>query len=150
MVYGPANYCSGSAVAHIILAITHRLLYHFFAFCLPTPPVSRPKLPRLDLGLWSGPPGVGALCVALPALEGRNVCLGASGSAFSLSVSRAGLGAGVPSSMRFCDLCSRLAFSCTLLNFSSKSPHLIVPSSLAFSRFGRSNAAVGVGGVLPI
>ncbi len=123
--------------------------HHFFPFLTPTPPVSLLKLPRLDLGLCSGPlrPDLGVVPLALGGLGGG---FGTSGNVLSLFASIAALFKGMMSSTWFCNRCALRAFSCTLLNFSSKSTHLIPPSSLALRRFGRSKAgAPGVWGVLP-
>lgn len=83
-----------------------------------------------------------------PALGGRKDCFGTSGKAFSLLLSFTTLADGAPSSVRLCDLCALLAFSCTLLNFSKSSAHFIAPSSRAFNRLGLSKPVVGVCGVL--
>ena len=84
------------------------------------------------------------------ALDGRTGCAETSGKDFSLTSSAALFGALALSSAELCDLEARLAFSCTLLNFSSNSTHLIALSSRVLRRLGRSNAAVGVGGGLDI
>lgn len=47
---------------------------YFLPFLPPTPLVNLPRLPKLDFGLCIGPLGGGALCTALPALEGRIPC----------------------------------------------------------------------------
>lgn len=71
--------------------------HYFFAFLAPTPPVSLLKLPRLDLGLCSGPfsPGLGVVPLAL---GGRRGGFGTSGNALSLLASIAALFKGIPSS----------------------------------------------------
>lgn len=119
-------------------------MYHFFPF--------RPEgriLPRLDFGLCKAPLGGSIPRVALPALDGLSPCFGTSGSALSLSVSAGVLSTDEPSSSWLCGRCARLAFSCTFLNFSSSSAHLIAPSSRDLSRFDLSKGTVGVWGVLP-
>lgn len=118
--------------------------YHFFAFRPATPPANLPKFPRLDLGLCKGPPGGGILCVTLPALDGLRPCFGTSGNALSLIFSMVALVADKTSSSWLCSRCALFDFSCTLLNFSSSSVHLMAPSSRGLRRFDRSKGAVGV------
>ena len=113
-----------------------------------TPPANLPKFPRLDLGLCKGPPGGGTRCVTLPALDGLNPCFGTSDNALSLTFSMAALGGAESSSSRRSRRWALLAFSWTLLNFSSSSVHLIAPSSRGLRRFDRSKGVVGVWGLL--
>ena len=120
--------------------------HHFFVLRLLTLSVSREKLPKLDFGLCCG----GACLEAAPpaALNGRGAGVGASGKAFSLVVSTAFWAVAPLSCAALYGLEARLAFSCTLLNFSRSSPHRMALSSRTFRRPGRSKAAVGVGGGL--
>ena len=117
---------------------------HFLPFLPATPPANLPRFPRLDFGLCKGPLGGTGLCEALPALDGLNASFGTSGSVWSLISAAIALGADMPSSIWFCSRCALLAFSCTLLNFSSSSVHLMAASSLGLSLFGRSKVAPGV------
>ena len=120
--------------------------HHFFVLLLLTLSVSLEKLPKLDFGLCCG--GACLETTPLAALKGLGAGVGTSGNAFSLVTSLALWMLRPPSSVALYGLEARLAFSWTLLNFSSSSPHRIAFSSRTFKRPGRSKAAVGVWGGL--
>ena len=117
---------------------------YFFLFRPATPPAKRPRLLRLDLGLWPcaafAAAFVAGVLIAAAGEFGRSAAfLGGTGGgpvvSFSWTVSRP-LGLSPPK-VACCWV--RLAFSCVPLKRSSSSVHLTLPSSLALSRFGRSN-----------
>ena len=117
--------------------------HYFFLFRPATPPANRPRLLRLDLGLWpcaafAAAAVTGGLMAPAGEFGRKPGFLGGTADgpfgSFSWTVSRP---TGTSSPIVAC-CCVRLAFSWVALNLSRSSAHLSLPSSLALSRLGRS------------
>ena len=133
------------SITRVPVSVSILLLTYFFGFVPATPLVSRPKLLKLDFCLCPG--GIRATNPSL--LAGLKGTFGTSGRALSFTDSAILLEGWCTSSALLGGRWLRFPLSCTLLNFSSSSPHRMTLSSLAFKRLGLSYVAVGVCGGLP-